>query len=219
MLRNVDMNEISDGRRYKAGDMVRIGCDGCKGGADCCHNMVNTIRLDPYDIYCLCNGLGMTFEELMVDTIELQVIDGLIEPVMKMAGEKNACPFLNEEGRCNIHAFRPGFCRMFPLGRIYEDGDFSYYMQTKECPYPNRSKIKIGKWLGIPNLPEYEAYIRSWHANVVACREKLQADAGQSELARELNMARLKKFYVKPYDAERSFYEQIAKRLQEETPA
>ena len=35
MLRNVDMNEISDGRRYKAGDMVRIGCDGCKGGADC----------------------------------------------------------------------------------------------------------------------------------------------------------------------------------------
>ena len=30
-------------------------------------------------------------------------------------------PFLDENGRCSIYAFRPGFCRLFPLGRYYVD--------------------------------------------------------------------------------------------------
>ena len=35
MNREVDINEISDGRRYRSGDMVKIGCSDCKGCSDC----------------------------------------------------------------------------------------------------------------------------------------------------------------------------------------
>ena len=37
---------------------------------------------------------------------------------------ENAQKFLNEQGRCSIHDSRPGFCRLFPLGRFYENGGF-----------------------------------------------------------------------------------------------
>lgn len=212
MLRNVDMKEISDGRLYKATDMAKVGCDGCNGCSECCRSMVQTIRLDPYDIFLLTTNLNMSFEQLMAEYIELTVVDGLIEPVLKMSPKTQACPFLSESGRCSIHAFRPGFCRLFPLGRIYKNGDFSYYLQIDECPYPNKSKVKIEKWLGIPNLKEYEEYIRRWHADVVNCRERISADGGKTDLAKQLNMARLQTFYVKPYDKERSFFEQFEER-------
>ena len=31
MRREIDLNEISDGRKYRAGDMVRADCRGCVG--------------------------------------------------------------------------------------------------------------------------------------------------------------------------------------------
>ena len=46
-----------------------------------------------------------------------------------MNNEKEACYFLNEEGRCSIHSFRPGICRLFPLGRFYEEEGFRYFLQ------------------------------------------------------------------------------------------
>ena len=215
MLRNVDMNEISDGRLYKASDMAKVGCNDCNGCSECCHSMVQTIRLDPYDIFQLTTNLNMSFEELMAEHIELTVADGLIEPVLKMSPKTQACPFLSENGRCSVHSFRPGFCRLFPLGRIYEDGDFSYYLQVKECPYPNKTKVKIEKWLGIPNLKEYEEFIRIWHADVVSCRERIRSDGGQTGLSKQLNMRRLQTFFVMPYEKERSFFEQFRERMEQ----
>ena len=51
MIRDVDINEISDGRRYRSGDMVKIGCAECTGCSECCRQVDDTIILDPYDIY------------------------------------------------------------------------------------------------------------------------------------------------------------------------
>lgn len=39
-----------------------------------------SIILDPYDIWQLCAGLGKTFEELMQEHVDLQVVDGVILP-------------------------------------------------------------------------------------------------------------------------------------------
>ena len=36
MLRDIDLNEISDGRLYTANDMVKADCMGCQGCASCC---------------------------------------------------------------------------------------------------------------------------------------------------------------------------------------
>ena len=130
MEREIDLKEISDGRLYSSSDMVKADCGDCKGCSACCQGMGSSILLDPYDIYRLSTGTGLTFEDLLKGRIELNMSDGLILPNLKMAGEKEACSFLNGEGRCSVHPFRPGFCRLFPLGRRYENGSFQYFLQS-----------------------------------------------------------------------------------------
>lgn len=212
MKREVDLLEISDGKRYTANDMVRIECQECAGCSECCHDMGESILLDPYDIYQLEQGLHTTFAELLQDKLELHVVDGVILPNLKMQENTLQCGFLNEQGRCAIHAFRPGFCRLFPLGRIYENGTFFYFWQIHECAYPKKSKIKIKKWLGIPELSRYEEYIRNWHDFLKTAGE-ISERAENQDIARELNMMILNTFYVNQYERSLSFYEQFETRM------
>ena len=121
MRRNIRLEEISDGRLYTANDMVKADCRDCEGCSACCQNM-EAVVLDPLDIANLCQGLGKTFEELMGSAIELKIVDGVILPHLKMTGEEETCSFLDQNGRCSVHSFRPGICRLFPLGRYY--GEF-----------------------------------------------------------------------------------------------
>jgi len=126
MERNVEIDKISDGKRYGANDLVKVGCDDCRGCSACCHGMGDSIVLDPMDVYRLEKKLGKTMEEiLLAGNVALRVVDGVILPHLKMTEQSDQCSFLNEEGRCSIHDARPGFCRMFPLGRLYDDGTFS----------------------------------------------------------------------------------------------
>ena len=53
MERNVDIDKISDGKRYGANDMVKVGCDDCRGCSACCRGMGDSIVLDPMDLYRL----------------------------------------------------------------------------------------------------------------------------------------------------------------------
>ena len=150
MERDINLDEISDGKLYDANDMVKVGCSDCAGCSACCHGMGETIVLDPYDIWQLTSHLGCTFEQLLSSgRIALHVYEGLILPSLNLVGEEEGCPFLNKEGRCSIHSFRPGICRCFPLGRLYENGSFRYFLQIHECRKENRTKMKIRKWLEI----------------------------------------------------------------------
>ena len=117
--------------------------------------MGDSIVLDPMDVYRLEKKLGKTMEEiLLAGNVALRVVDGVILPHLKMTEQSDRCSFLNEEGRCSIHDARPGFCRMFPLGRLYEDGTFSYFLQVNECPKENKTKVKVRRWLDTPELGE-----------------------------------------------------------------
>ena len=130
MKRYVSLEEISDGHLYTSEDLVKAGCGDCKGCSNCCRSMADTIILDPLDAFRLTKGLSCTFETLLAGRLELGVVDGIILPHMKMSGAPACCSFLNEEGRCTIHSIRPGFCRLFPLGRYYENRSFRYFLQT-----------------------------------------------------------------------------------------
>ncbi len=220
MKRNVRMEDISDGKLYTANDLVKADCGDCEGCSACCRGMGSSIVLDPLDIYrlttglgvrfeqllsdkielnvvdgiilpnlCrgmgssivldpldiyrLTTGLGVRFEQLLSDKIELNVVDGIILPNLKMGGEKECCEFLNEEGRCSIHGIRPGICRLFPLGRFYEDGGFKYFLQIHECKKENRTKVKVKKWIDTPDLKKYESFISEWHYFLLELQGKL----------------------------------------------
>ena len=213
MERRIDLAEISDGKLYGAEDMVKADCGDCEGCSACCQGMGDSILLDPYDICRLSEGLGKSFEELMKEAVGLKMADGLILPYLKMTGEKEACSFLNSEGRCSIHTFRPGFCRLFPLGRLYENGSFRYFLQTGECRKEGRTKLKVKKWIGVPEFGRYEKFVADWHFFVRALQERLTAKEDM-EAAQKINLYVLEQFYFKGWEAQ-DFYGQFEKRLEE----
>lgn len=212
MKREVDIKQISDGKLYGANDMVKADCGDCKGCFSCCQGMGESIVLDPYDVYRLTKGLNVSFEALLNDKIELNVYDGMILPHLKMAGADETCAFLNEEGRCSIHKIRPGICRLFPLGRIYENGSFQYFLQIHECKNQNRTKVKVKKWIDTPDLKQNEVFILQWHDFVSEVQEKMM-ELKDDELFKKVNMFLLQQFFIECYHSE-DFYKQFAERLE-----
>ena len=223
MKREIDINEVSDGKRYSSNDMAKIGCDDCSGCSDCCTGMGSSILLDPYDVYQLTKNLNRSFDELMSRNLDgeegssgvigLDVVEGLILPHLNMVGKQERCSFLNEEGRCRIHSFRPGFCRLFPLGRIYENGSFQYFHQIHECRKTHRTKVKINKWLGIPNLKKYEQFVLDWHDFLEKVGEEIR-ESNEEDAVKQIGLSLLYVFYRKPYDFQRDFYEQFYEKLE-----
>lgn len=248
MRRYVSLEEISDGKLYTANDMVKADCLGCQGCSRCCHEMGDTILLDPYDIWRFQKGLGKDAQTLLAEgKIALRVVDSVIVPHLKMQPvntlvqerskalsgdmaqkEGNArddktrkaegreqsdekCPFLDEKGWCTIHAYRPGLCRLFPLGRYYEGDGFRYFLQKSECDHP-KAKVKVSKWLDVPELSKYEQYVLTWH-QIQKQAESLQQENEDEAFGKNLNMFLLKTFFLTPYDADEDFYQQFEERL------
>ena len=204
MIRNCSLEEISDGKLYSENDMV-------KADTNQCHGMGDSIVLDPYDICRLTRQLQMPFESLVEKHLALNVVDGVILPNLKMAGENETCTFLNEQQRCRIHGARPGICRLFPLGRYWQDDThFQYILQKDECHKHNLTKIKVKKWLDTPDLEAYNAFLVTWHAFLKEIQAAQQGlDEGQNRI---LTMYILKSFFALPYDG-RDFYVQFEERM------
>lgn len=214
MKREVEITEISDGKFYGINDMVKADCNDCTGCSACCKGMGNSIVLDPLDIYHMCINLECTFEQLLADKIELNMVDGVILPNLKMAGTQETCAFLSQEGRCTIHPFRPGICRIFPLGRFYENGTFQYFLQIHECKKDNRSKVKVKKWIDTPDIKKNQQFIIAWHDFIEEVQRKIQKATDENDI-KTRNMYVLQLFYMRPYDTVNSFYEQFEERLSE----
>ena len=131
-----------------------------------------------------------------------------------MRGKEESCIFLNKEGRCSIHEFRPGFCRLFPLGRYYTEDGFQYILQIHECKKKNRSKIKVKKWLYTPDLKKYEAYILDWHNFLIDVQEVFYQSEDET-LIKNLNMYVLNRFFLTAYQEGEDFYSQFYQRMEE----
>lgn len=214
MKRKIDINEISDGHLYGLNDMVKADSGDCKDCSACCRGMGSSIVLDPYDLYRITTGLKTDFNHLMSGYIELNVVDGLILPNLKMQAGSEQCAFLNSEGRCRIHAVRPGICRLFPLGRLYrEEGKgFDYFLQIYECKNDHRTKVKVKKWIDTPDLKRYEQFILDWHYFLEELSEQVMNMTEEAE-QKKVIMYILTSFYVQPYSAG-DFYDQFYGRLE-----
>ena len=213
MKREIDWKEISDGKLYGLNDMVRADCGDCKGCSSCCQGMGQSVILDPLDCFRLTENLHCTLEALLADKLELHVVDGIVLPNLKMGGKEEKCGFLDHEGRCGIHSFRPGVCRLFPLGRIYGEEGFRYFLQIHECSMENRAKVKVRKWIDTPDVTRYETFVCDWHFFLKRLEGKMEENKDQS-YANQVSMYVLKQFYLTPYDRGQDFFDQFGKRLE-----
>ena len=214
MERNISLAEVSDGKLYGPNDMVKVGCNDCQGCSKCCGGMGSSITLDPLDIYRLSAKLKQSFEQMLAGFVELNVVDGIILPNIKMAEGKDHCSFLNTEGRCSIHDARPGICRLFPLGRFYENETFRYFLQVHECPKENKTKIKLRKWIDTENLQENERFVTEWHYFLKHFQNQIMAGMDEGR-TKEISLYILNHFYIIGYDLTADFYPQFQARLAE----
>ena len=203
MLRDEPIEAIYDGHFYGPNDMVKADTGDCAGCSLCCHGMEDTLLLEPPDIYRFLKDMDLTFDQLLEGPAELGMADGLILPHLRMRQDE-ACTFLNEQGRCGIHAARPAYCRMFPLGRYYMGDDFTYILQPGQCSHP-RTKVKVRKWIDLPDLSAYEAFARDWHKLLRQARETACLD---ERFRKSICMVILKCFYQFSWDTGKDFYQQ-----------
>ncbi|MGI6017485.1 MAG: YkgJ family cysteine cluster protein [Marvinbryantia sp.] len=209
MKREVPIEDLR--KLYTANDLARTGCQNCQGCFDCCCGMGESIILDPFDVWRLTDGLQMNFASLM-EHLELHPVDGVILPNLKMSEEQDCCTFLNEEGRCSIHPYRPGLCRLFPLGRYYENGSFRYFLQQSECRMEPKTKVRVSKWIDTPDVKAYEAFVLTWH-NFLEQVQMLLDEQQDEQLSRDLNVHLLNTFYATPYERQADFYSQFETRM------
>lgn len=213
MKREIDIKEISDGKLYDLNDMVKADCKDCEGCSACCKGMGNSIVLDPLDVFRLTKGLNCTFEALIQNQAELNVVDGIVLPSIRMGEAGEACGFLDPQGRCSIHSFRPGICRLFPLGRIYTEEGIRYFLQIYECAKKNRTKVKVRSFMDNPDGKRYDKFIADWHDLLKKAENEMEKQ-NDPNFTRELSMNVLKMFYLTPYEKEQDFYDQFGKRLE-----
>lgn len=206
-------NKQSPQRLYGLNDMIKADCMGCQGCFNCCQGMGTSIILDPWDIFCITKYLGKTFEELLQKELELNIVNGAILPNLKMSGVQATCPFL-KEGRCSIHKHRPGICRLFPIGRQYEEGKLFYFIVNGECKNLNRSKIKVKKWLGIPDVARNQQFVTDWHYFKKHVETYMMKELKDEE-RKNVQMFLLQQFFLKPYDETGDFYQEFSDRLTE----
>lgn len=213
MKLNVSIEEISNGELYDDRDMVKIDTRGCQGCSACCRNVGQTIVLNPYDLKELMVATGLSYEVLHREgVIELHYEAKIPIVNMRMNPETSSCNLLDREGRCTIHANRPGICRLFPLGRYYTQDSFRYFYEPGECIMPNPSKIKLKNWINIDRYEENKAFLLTWHGLIKALRFRLKFERDEGALAK-LHEIFIDGFYDVTWESRDDFYQQFKERL------
>lgn len=205
---------ISDGRLYELKDLVRADAGGCEGCSACCCGVGELVKLTPFDIYEMMRGLGVSFDDLLADHLELRTADKITLPYLKMLGPDERCSFLNDEGRCSIHGYRPNICRLFPLGRVYQEKDFKYFLQVNACVKPKLKMVKVAQWIGIENYEKNKAFLLAWHTCLKALAFRFKFIRDEDEL-KAANDYLLEAFYRITLKEGEDFYDAFFKSLAE----
>ena len=74
--------------------------------------------------------------------------------------------------------------------------------------------MKVKKWIDTPQLKQYEEFVASWHYFLRDVQEVLY-NAEDAQLVKNLNLYVVNRFYLKPYEETKDFYEQFKERLEE----
>lgn len=206
------LENISDGKLYDIEDMVAADAGGCNGCSACCHNVGDLVALTPFDAYEIVNHLKVSFESLLGNQLALHEENKILLPHLKMQGDAKRCSFLDKAGRCTIHGARPNICRLFPLGRVYENNNFKYFLQVGNCKKPKLEMVQVKEWIGINHYEANKAMILSWHQFIKALTFRLKFVRDAKELE-EINTYLLDTFYRITIEDNQDFYTVYTKQL------
>lgn len=192
-----NLDEISDGKSYGIGDMVKADPSGCEGCHACCLGVDQYVAINPLDFYQLCRETLLDPSDLLASHLFMVESKKLQVPHLKTVGETGRCTFLNQDNRCSVHPARPDICRLFPLARVYDREDYHYTLQVDACVKPKLDKVKVKKHLQIDHYNTYKAFIWTWYQVVKALHFRLKF-AREPEALAAINRDFLEAFYLSP---------------------
>ena len=208
------LEHISDGKIYDIEDTVAADTRGCNGCSACCHSVGDLVVLTPFDVYEITKQVNQSFNQLLDSHLTLREKNKIQLPYLKMQGPTERCSFLDQEDRCSIHAARPNICRLFPLGRIYEQDTFKYFLQVGSCPKPNLTPVKVKQWIGIDHYDQNKAFILAWHGLIKALTFRLKFVRDETTL-KQINDYLIHTFYCMHIPEGEDFYTTFFKHLPE----
>ncbi len=97
-------------------DPVQLSCGPVGCPATCCKNGPHIV-LNPYEISLICAATGLSYEDFL-DIVETDRVNGF--PLIMLPRDP-VCHFWTGTG-CRVYSARPLACRLFPLGRVFDDG-------------------------------------------------------------------------------------------------
>jgi Fe-S-cluster containining protein len=106
----------ADARVLSLDDPLQLSCgvNGCS--SNCCTKSAPVV-LNPYEIALICRESRMSYEDLL-DIVDTDRAKGF--PLVMLPRDPE-CHFWTGKG-CRIYAGRPLACRLYPLGRVFENG-------------------------------------------------------------------------------------------------
>jgi Fe-S-cluster containining protein len=144
----------------------------------CCSGI--RITLTPYDIIRLKKRLQLTSEEFLAIYTEPHLLEKTDLPVitLKMVeDEKEACPFLREDG-CILYEDRPTTCRYYPLGVATlshkegaDDEGFYFFVNEPHCMgFEEDREWTVTEWRKDQGVDIHDDINRNWTDLVVRKR-------------------------------------------------
>jgi Fe-S-cluster containining protein len=106
----------ADAKVLSESDLLQVSCgvNGCS--SNCCTKSAPVI-LNPYEVALICSASKMSYEDLL-DVVDTDRARGF--PLVMLPRDP-ACHFWTGKG-CRIYQSRPLACRLYPLGRVYDQG-------------------------------------------------------------------------------------------------
>jgi Fe-S-cluster containining protein len=107
----------TDARILSEADFIQLSCgvNGCS--SNCCTKSA-PIVLNPYEIALICRESNLSYEDLL-DIVDTGRANSF--PLVMLPRDPH-CHFWTGKG-CRIYRARPLACRLYPLGRVFDQGE------------------------------------------------------------------------------------------------
>ncbi len=141
----------ADAAILSGSDLLQLSCGSGGCSANCCTKSA-PIVLNPYEIALICREAGMSYEDL-IDIVDTDRAKGF--PLVMLPRDPS-CHFWTEKG-CRIYHARPLACRLYPLGRVFENGR----------SYIGRPELNICAGLASSPAGTVDDYLASQHVDLL----------------------------------------------------
>jgi uncharacterized protein len=188
-----DVRKVQDEMQKKEeAERSRTICFQCRPGLPCftsCCQDVN-IFLSPYDILRMKNRLKISSGSFL-ETYTRTLLPGVGKiPIilLTMRSEDKRCHFVTDEG-CSIYEDRPWACRMYPLDKSDETGEYSFIVDPEKCQGQKENVPWVLKdWFEDQGLPPYDDMDMRFRL-VTQYPRLLEAGIDQPQVQRMFRMA------------------------------